>query len=614
MKKKFLFLPLAAAMMFAACSSDEDLAENGGNEGIADGRFLAVSIISNGDTSTRGDQYSGPNGLTFEDGEASENVVKNLRIYFFSTSGDAVAIKKNSTVNYYDVPVEDIVTNPADSDDGSENHNVTVERILKAVVVVEAGDKLPAQLVAVINPDTSDKGLGSKSLSLSELTEQINDYASLANGSENLFVMTNSVYPDNGTIVNTTAVSAANYALSEAEATNNPVKIYVERNVAKVRLSANTLEKEGDLYKVYRKGEKKDDGAVVPDSEYKIGEGDAAKQVYLKLDGWDVTADLRYEYLSKHIVYSWEQTYLGAGTTWFSAENHRSYWANVCNPNGRNNYNQYYAYNNANHLKNKKFDGTEWVYCNENTERPAELNLEPTQVLITGTLCDKDGKALNICEYGGNRIIDDEVLTALRKRYALMYTASRDQLPYKQVVDGSTVKYVQLAYTDITFIPIENLNNTPAAGTTDEAKGNPQVTSGRYKVYATLTEDAKAATWYKKITVDAEGKVSVSEADKLTDTKPIEDKLYSLSYAEIWKSGKTYYYFDIKHLGDKWGTVRNHIYDLNLTKIYGIGTPVYDETKVIIPEKPQNDQTFIAAQVNILSWRVVANEVTLDWE
>ncbi len=611
MKKKILFLPLAAALMFAACSSDEDLAGNGGNEGTADRHYLSVSIISNGNTSSRsaGEKYDGPNGLKFEDGEAAENAVNNLRIYFFSTSGDAVAVKKNATVNYYDVPVKDIMT-----DLMSQNHSETVERILKAVVVIEAGDKLPAQLVAVINPDISDKGLGSNSLSLSELTEQINDYASLANN--NSFVMTNSVYPDNGSIINATAVSATNYALSAPEAAANPVKIYVERNVAKVRLSAKTLAKEGDLYKVYQKGLNPD--GTVNETEYKIGEGAVAKQVYLKLGGWDVTGDLRYEYLSKHIVYSWEQTYLGAGTTWFSAENHRSYWANVCNPNGRYNYNQYYAYNDAKHLKNNKLDGTEWVYCNENAERPAELNLQPTQVLITGTLCDKDGKALNICEYGGNRIIDDEDFTTLKKRYVLMYTASKDLLPYKKVEkEDGTVDYVQLSYTDLTFIPIEKVaaaGSTPAAGTTDAERTGSTVKSGRYKVYATLNEAAKAATWYKKVTVGADGKASVSEADKLADTKPIDDKLYDLSYAEIWKSGMTYYYINIKHLGNKWGTVRNHIYDLKLTKIYGIGTPVYDDTLTIIPEKPQNDQTYIAAQVNILSWRVVANDVTLDWE
>ncbi len=615
MKKTKFFMPLIAALALSSCSSDEPAAVNGGNEDLSDARFLAVSIVSNGDISSRaGDQYG--ENIKFEDGEGDENTVNNVRIYFFSAGGDAVAVKKNSSVNYYDVPVNDIKTNT----DPSENHGETVEQILEAVVVVEAGDKLPAQLLAVINPDTSNTGLGIKSLSLSELTEKVNDYALLANGTSKTFVMTNSVYPDNNQVINTTRVSPANYATSEAEAKKdeNVVKIYVERNVAKVRLSATKLDKEGDLYKVYKKGSK---GDGTDDTEYKIGEGDNAKQVYLKLEGWGVTADLKHEYLSKHIKYSWGETYLGANTTWFSVVNHRSYWADVCNPTGKENYNQYYEYNALGRLTKNKFDGTEYVYCNENAERPAGLNLEPTMVLIKGTLCDKDGKALYIDEYGGNRVIDDENLTTLKNRYILMYTASKEQLPYKKVEEvGGKITYKQMSAEDLTFIPIEKVaaNNVPDADATDEAKAATNVASGRYKVYATLTDEAKVAEWYSdvKITTNDKGEevTTVNVNSKLANTKGIEEKLLGLSYAKVWKSGMTYYYANIKHIGIKEGTVRNHIYDLDLTKIYGIGTPVYDEKLTIIPEKPQNDQTYIAAQVNILSWRIVPSSLTLDWD
>ena len=61
------------------------------------------------------------------------------------------------------------------------------------------------------------------------------------------------------------------------------------------------------------------------------------------------------------------------------------------------------------------------------------------------------------------------------------------------------------------------------------------------------------------------------------------------------------------------GVVRNHIYETNITKIAGLGTPVYDPTKTIYPEKPENNDHFIAAQINILSWRVVKNDYELEW-
>ena len=87
-----------------------------------------------------------------------------------------------------------------------------------------------------------------------------------------------------------------------------------------------------------------------------------------------------------------------------------------------------------------------------------------------------------------------------------------------------------------------------------------------------------------------------------------------LGSAKVWKDGYTYYYFDIKHLGNKIGVVRNHIYDANITKLTGLGTPVYNPDEIIYPEKPIDDEeTFIAAQINILSWRIVKNDVELDW-
>lgn len=84
----------------------------------------------------------------------------------------------------------------------------------------------------------------------------------------------------------------------------------------------------------------------------------------------------------------------------------------------------------------------------------------------------------------------------------------------------------------------------------------------------------------------------------------------------------TYYYFPIQHLGHmgkdgknygKNGVVRNHIYDSTITKLYGLGTPVYNPDETIYPEKPEDNDSYIAAQIKILSWRLVNNNVELEW-
>ena len=49
------------------------------------------------------------------------------------------------------------------------------------------------------------------------------------------------------------------------------------------------------------------------------------------------------------------------------------------------------------------------------------------------------------------------------------------------------------------------------------------------------------------------------------------------------------------------------------TDIKGFGTPVYDPTSdFIVPDKPEDIVTYVSAQINILSWRVVADDYELN--
>jgi hypothetical protein len=80
----------------------------------------------------------------------------------------------------------------------------------------------------------------------------------------------------------------------------------------------------------------------------------------------------------------------------------------------------------------------------------------------------------------------------------------------------------------------------------------------------------------------------------------------------------TYYCLDIKHLGKEgsvteYGIVRNHAYKVNITGIKGYGTPIYDPAQdFIVPDKPEDIETYVSAQINILSWRVVANDYNVE--
>lgn len=58
------------------------------------------------------------------------------------------------------------------------------------------------------------------------------------------------------------------------------------------------------------------------------------------------------------------------------------------------------------------------------------------------------------------------------------------------------------------------------------------------------------------------------------------------------------------------GVIRNHVYDLTLNSISGVGTPVFDPNDVIIPETPDEETLwYLGAEVNVLKWRIVKQTV-----
>lgn len=139
-------------------------------------------------------------------------------------------------------------------------------------------------------------------------------------------------------------------------------------------------------------------------------------------------------------------------------------------------------------------------------------------------------------------------------------------------------------------------------------------------VYAQLTKAAaENKTWYASDSKDATAIQASVINGTLKDKKG--DDSYIIDRPLLWKDGMTYYYYDIEHIQNQndpekknlIGVVRNHIYATNITKIAGLGTPVYNPDETIYPEKPDNNDHFIAAQINILSWRVVKNDYELEW-
>ena len=562
MKKYFLFMSVLASLFLAGCSQEEiapDGEDNGSGE--ANTSYMAVNLMSSDVKGTRA-------AAGYEDGSVDENNVEKVRFYFFTANGAIAPVKflNGSYVNYYDwTPGEkDQKEDVVDTDD--------TESVLNATIVISTkdGDKLPQSIAAVLNPT----GLKDKSMNLTELKGVVTDYADPVLTSKGKFVMFNSVYGKDKAEVCAVPIESTNLQKTPGNAEKNPITIYVERSVAKVKVSLGTDVASASSDKLQLADK---DG-----NDLKVG----GEQVYLKLGGWSLTAETTEGRLVKAIDPTWASDWWnGSG-----AFAHRSFWA----INSKDAANKYSVnYNDITTLF------TTAKYTNENAlDYDTESPINRTKVILKGQLCKADGSNFTIVRHLGAHFADTysetpaDNLPALKANILSQLTANgyNYYLENEQTRTGLSANDLKIVIA--TQDKIENSKNN-------------------CYVYAQLTDEAAQKTWYNSLDKTVTTTITASEINNNLKDKDIVD------WALVWKDGMTYYYYEIIHYGigenATKGVVRNHIYDTKITKIAGLGTPVYNPDEVIYPEKPDENNHYIAAEINILSWRIVSNEYALEW-
>lgn len=560
MKKYFLFMSVLASLFLAGCSQEEiapDGEDNGSGE--ANTSYMAVNLMSSDVKGTRA-------AAGYEDGSVDENKVTGVRFYFFNGVGGAVNVKLQNGggyVNYYDWnPKLDSDSDPVQSDDTNKDDDI--ESKLKAIIVINTatGDGIPQRIAAVINPTD----LEDKSMSLTELKDAVNDYATSNLTSKGYFVMFNAVYASGGAQVSTVAITDDNLCKTPEEASENPVTIYVERSVAKVRVTLDN-----------KMGYDTDQGLALKDKEGKDLTIDG-KQVYLKLGGWGLTAETSESRLVKKIDPGWAYT-------WWNGT-HRSFWA-INSMKAQNRYHNYSSISTSFGVDNA-------LYTNENAQLTDIDGVKgkatkKTKVILKGQLCKEDGTSFTIVRHLGVHFADNANLFKLKESILNQLAVSGHNYYYKKENEREQIG------TDDLQIVIASQQEY------EESQNN-------CYVYTQLTDAAKTKEWYNSLEENAQPIVDAATEinGKLADKKVVDRAL-------VWKDGMTYYFYEIRHLDTEKGVVRNHIYETNVTKIAGLGTPVYDPEKVIYPEIPDPNAHFIAAQINILSWRLVKNDYELKW-
>lgn len=573
MKISKLFPFACVALMMSACASDKEEIGSGTKPG-SDPQYLAVNIVNVGATpTTRAAEY--------ENGTAEESAIKKVRFYFFNGDGSPYLIK-NPGITGIDGGGDKNWLEASPADDSSTSGTPSqIEKITQTVLVINGVQSAaPAAIVAVVNPGTVDAATlkNGGTMRLSELR-----YSAVGSkfyekhattGAVSDFVMSNSVYVNAGEDVCASLV-AGHVTTSEETARKKPVDLYVERVVAKVTADVDNEAFEhgnGTNWDINKYGTKNPVG--------KSGDYD----VYAVIEGWGLANENDKAEVEKQVNKTWTDGNLGF-TPWTTADYHRCFWETSVAFDAGSGGNQP-VNPTFNQLKAKMQDV---LYTLPNTPDSKDkiANLKDndlTKFAVAATLRYKDAAGnwhnAEICRYNGVSILG---IDNLKRQVALTYSQ------YYTSTDATN--YTQLSKDDIDF-------------------KDPDGTMQKYRVTPTLANDPTGTKKY--YTKTNTGTTSTfTEVPKAKVLAAIEaDK------AEIRRDGRAYYYVPIKHLGGtgelaEYGIVRNHFYKITLSGITGFGTPVYDPDKVVDPIVPTYENTYLAARVQVLQWRVVNQNASL---
>ena len=579
--KKYLFIALAA-LGFAACA--EKMEDTSLHNGEVENSYIAISLSAT-DPTTRA------NDGTYQEGEAAERAVETAYFFFFNENGTAFPVNVNEgavdapgatgSINHLQATI-----NPTT---GADMNNVSD---IKNVVLLLKNYKgtYPAKIVAVLNWAPSN----AKAYSLGELEEALVNVRN--NDMAGKFVMSNAVYATEGTpatVVNATPLTAANIFTDEANAKANPVTIYVERVAAKVTVTTTG-------------------GNTVFNLNKPVTIGGSNTPVYAKVLGWELYNEYQQSYLIKNIDPTWTNT--GIGFTWNDSPWYRSYWAiSQTNPFTDNNFqyeyvsgenkNYGFGFGTAANVTNGTYAENTYTYCGENTGRAAANR---TKIILKAKLQKENGDAVELARWYTTEYLgeyDLRVAVANTLKYTLYYKEGEN--------------YIGLKPEDLQCVSAYDVNGTLAAGAPSGIEP--------YEVFFQLSTAGQAKTWYKNV---GGVKDAIADITKQDEVVAAANAYLSANVkpATLYKSGQTYYYFDVQHLGNlqdavaqdgEYGIVRNHIYAININSIGGYGSPIYVGTSSIVtppeyPEEPGEETSFVSAEVRILSWRIVSQGVDIQ--
>lgn len=602
MKKKFFPVALMAlAIGFNACSSDDvTVNANGGvSSPVLEGGYVKMAINMPSQVSGRAPVTNNSNNDQFEDGLPKEFEVKNATLLLFA-GADGESEDQAVFHSAYNLDVS------MAKEDPDKTQITSTTRIVNSVNddVYSKKDNLYAYVLLNSNGLVTFDGLSSTAPTLKLKNQSGTDVTELnsnttfkafreyiVDGSENAFckdgfLMNNAPLSNTaggataGTISTLVPLNGHVYRTKAAAEASDANEVFVERAVAKVTMKEYAGVKE-----------LKAEDAVLA--------GDATKaKVKFEVLGWKLDVTNQKSFFGRNYDNTWstyangtKYRFVGSSTlrdntTSSNQEGgslYRTYWGTDPNYDERsaNDFNR--LTKNDPKIADNNFGENNAMYCMENTFDVKEM-AKGSNVTRAIVKVQFNGGNIFYTFNGDNTTLYDE-----DKMRARVEQTIRDNGYFVNEFSGYTINSITLNFKERDENGVKNLDNIVVNRTKD-----------------TTTDNAKY--------------------DKTKCGKEL-NQLLMLGNIHQYVDGLAYYSIPIKHFGNdltpwdnttakigepygkpineaseksylgRYGVLRNNWYDISISAIRNVGSPVVPET--VTPDEVKN---YIAVRINVLSW------------
>lgn len=585
---------MLACSAMVACTNDDVLENNElGNKEAMDA-FVSVKLVMSDGVYSRATDDGGYEAGT--DDESTINATNSIFL-FYDVNGNWVTSGKLVTQT---------PTTPEVKGDHEEANSYYGDAYI-ALSGPEGELAKSAQVLTVINYSDCES---LKQLTLTQALETITNTTDDAITATGDFLMTTSTYFETtaGTendvnsdrLSNTTKITSNNICATQAAAKLAPVKIYVERASAKVE-----VEFESDPYDVTGSEDKvESDEANGAQGGDLVVDGNL-QAVTISVKGVKLNNINEETYLTKRLLANWTTT--APFASWNIPGNYRSYWA-----------------------EGTKYSTTVWGDATNGSVLKSYNYSDATIASETPMYCYEQTVATpNVITDRSEAVQFPNVTTVLVA--AEINVKNSDNTPYTgNLFQYGGVFYTEANYKNLLLKQIQDAGFVKA-GATEGSFGNlvaedlSIVTDG---TLAGIQIDVVDGTYSKDVVENEDGTLTATASSATaieaflngaaaTETTEAIEGLDYVTETIGYAGRKCYYQIPIEHISSSatapcYGVVRNHLYRLTISGVKHIGEAVFNPT-VKIPQIPEKStEYYMAAELHVLSWHVVNQDVTLE--